>query len=77
MQYAPVLAWMMEKKGSKQVEISVIDDKRQITAVFGFSMSGTFFHQYSFCNKETTTSQTLHMYTRYTCIYTKKKTENT
>ena len=42
MQYAPVSAWTMEKEGSKRLEISAIDDKRQITAVFGCSMTGNF-----------------------------------
>ena len=33
----------MAKEGSKRVEICGIDDKRQITAVFGCSMTGDFF----------------------------------
>ena len=32
----------MEKEGSKRVEIAGIDDKRQITAVFGSSITGDF-----------------------------------
>ena len=32
----------MAKEGSKGVEICGIDDKRQITAVFGCSMAGDF-----------------------------------
>ena len=32
----------MEKKGTKRVEIAAIDDKRQITAVFGCSITGNF-----------------------------------
>ena len=36
------LSWMMEKQGTKCVEIAAADDKRQITAVFACSMSGNF-----------------------------------
>ena len=32
----------MEKRGTKLVEITAIDDKRQITAVFGSTLSGDF-----------------------------------
>ena len=32
----------MEQEGAKRVEIHGKDDKRQITAVFGCSMSGDF-----------------------------------
>ena len=32
----------MAKEGSKRAEISRIDDKRQITAVFGGTMAGDF-----------------------------------
>uniref|UniRef100_A0A1X7U120 DDE-1 domain-containing protein n=1 Tax=Amphimedon queenslandica TaxID=400682 RepID=A0A1X7U120_AMPQE len=39
---APSLNWTMEKRGTKRVEIAAIDDKRQITAVFGASLSGDF-----------------------------------
>ena len=31
--YIPVSSWIMEKEGSKQVEIAGIDDKREIIAV--------------------------------------------
>ncbi len=40
--YVPVSSWTMEKEGSKRVEIAGIDDKRQITAVFGCSVTGDF-----------------------------------
>ena len=40
--YIPVSSWTMEKQGSKRVEISGLDDKRQITAVLGVIMSGYF-----------------------------------
>ena len=40
--YVPVSSWTMAKEGSKRVEIAGIDDKRQITAVFGSTMSGDF-----------------------------------
>ena len=38
MHYVPVSSWTMEVKGAKRVEITGIDDKRQITAVFAYSM---------------------------------------
>jgi len=41
--YVPVSSWTMETPGMKQVEIGK-DDKRQLTAVLGCSMSGDFFH---------------------------------
>ena len=40
--YVPVSAWTMAKAGSKRVEISGVDDKRQITGVFGCNMVGDF-----------------------------------
>ena len=40
--YVPVSQWTMEQEGAKRVEIDGKDDKRQITAVFGCSMSGDF-----------------------------------
>ena len=40
--YVPLLSWTMAKQGSKQVEIAGVDDKRQITAVFGGTMAGDF-----------------------------------
>ena len=40
--YVPVSSWTMAKEGSKRVEIAGIDDKRQITAVFGGTMAGEF-----------------------------------
>ena len=35
-------SWIMEKRGTKRVEITGIDDKRQITAVFACTLSGKF-----------------------------------
>jgi len=40
--YVPSTSWTMEKEGTKRVEVITKDDKRQITAVFGGSMSGDF-----------------------------------
>ena len=40
--YVPVDNWTMAKEGSKRVEIIGKDDKRQITAVLGGTMSGDF-----------------------------------
>ena len=40
--YVPTPSWTMEKEGAKRVEMMGIDDKRQITAVFGASLSGDF-----------------------------------
>ena len=40
--YVPVSSWTMETAGTKRVEIIGKDDKRQLTAVFGCSMSGEF-----------------------------------
>ena len=40
--YAPVSKWTMAKEGSKRVDIVGMDDKRQITAVFGCTMDGDF-----------------------------------
>ncbi len=40
--YVPVSKWTMAEEGSKRVEIVGLDDKRQITAVFGCSMRGDF-----------------------------------
>lgn len=42
MKIVPSASWTMEKRGTKRVEISAKDDKRQITAVFACSLSGTF-----------------------------------
>ena len=39
--YIPTSSWTLEKEGSKRVEIVGKDDKRQITAVLGCSMSGS------------------------------------
>ena len=40
--YVPVCNWTMEKEGAKRVEIKGLDDKRQITAVFGSTLTGEF-----------------------------------
>ena len=40
--YVPVSSWTMAKEGSKRVEITGIDDKRQLTAVFAGTMAGDF-----------------------------------
>jgi len=40
--YVPVSSWSMEMEGAKRVEVVGKDDKRQITAIFGISMSGDF-----------------------------------
>ena len=40
--YIPVSEWTMAQEESKLVEISGIEDKRQITAVFAVSLSGDF-----------------------------------
>ncbi len=39
---APSSNWTMEKRGTKRVEISAVDDKRQITGVFGCTLAGDF-----------------------------------
>lgn len=38
----PSSQWTKEKKGTKRVEIVDMDDKRQITAIFGCTLSGKF-----------------------------------
>lgn len=40
--YVPVSEWTMEKCGARRVAIAGITDKRQITAVFGGTLSGDF-----------------------------------
>ena len=40
--YIPVGSWTMEKEGQKRVQITGIDDKRQITAVFPATKTGNF-----------------------------------
>ena len=40
--YVPTSNWTMERMGSKRIEVVGLDDKRQITLVFGASMSGDF-----------------------------------
>ena len=38
----PASTWTMDREGSKRVEISGANDKRQITAVFCGSLTGKF-----------------------------------
>ena len=38
--YVPVSSWMMDKEGSKIIEIVESDDKRQLSAVFAGSLGG-------------------------------------
>ena len=38
--YVPVGSWMMEKERCKRVEIAVVGNERQITAVFAGSLAG-------------------------------------
>ena len=40
--YVPVSSWMMEKEGSKRIEIVASDDKWQLTAVFAGTLAGDF-----------------------------------
>ena len=40
--YVPVSSWTMAKEGSKRVEMTGSDDKRQITAVFGGTMAANY-----------------------------------
>ena len=40
--YIPVSSWSMEMEGAKRVKVVGKDDKCQITAIFGISMSGDF-----------------------------------
>ena len=41
LKYVPVSSWTMAKEGSKKVPIAGLEDKRQITAVFGRTFSST------------------------------------
>ena len=38
--YVPAAKWTMEKEGAKHVEIKGFDDKRQLTAIFGATITG-------------------------------------
>ena len=40
--YIPTSQWIMEKQGSKHVEIIAADDKREIIAVLAGSLGGDF-----------------------------------
>ena len=40
--YVPVSEWTLMKEGLKRVKVIGLKDKRQITPVFGGSMSGDF-----------------------------------
>ena len=51
--YLPVSSWVMAKEGSKRVEIAGIDDKRQITAVFGGTMAEDFLPPQLICQGKT------------------------
>ena len=52
LKYIPVSSWTMAKEGSKRVEISGIEDKHQITAVFTISLDGSFLPiQLIYCGK--------------------------
>ena len=52
--YVLISQWTMAKEGAKRVEIDGKDDKHQITAVFGCSMSGDFLlHQLAYQGKTT------------------------
>ena len=42
LKYVPVSSWTMAKEGSKKVPIAGLEDKRQITAVFGVTMEGHY-----------------------------------
>ena len=42
LKHVPVGSWTMAKEGSKKVPIAGVDDKRQITTVFGISLDGFF-----------------------------------
>ena len=41
-QYIPVSSWTMEKEGAKQVEITGLKDKQQITTVFAAEKDSYF-----------------------------------
>ena len=43
MKVCPSCNWTMERRGTKWVEITSIDDKRQITAVLGVLLLGSFY----------------------------------
>lgn len=43
--YVPVSSWTMAPEGATRVEITGVDDKRQITAVFAGTLSGSFLPQ--------------------------------
>ena len=38
----PALSWTIDKQGSKRVEVTGVNDKRQITTVFCGSLTGDF-----------------------------------
>ena len=42
MKVVPATSWMMGRKGTNRVKISGSDDKRQITALFAYTMAGHF-----------------------------------
>ena len=52
LKYVSVSSWTMAKEGSKLVEISGIDDKHQITAVFAVTLDRSFLPiQLIYCGK--------------------------
>ena len=42
LKYVPVGSWTMAKEGAKKIPLAGVDDKHQITAVFGATMEGGF-----------------------------------
>ena len=42
--YVPVSNWTVVKEGAKSIETRGLDDKRQITAVFGGTLTGEFLY---------------------------------
>ena len=41
----PATPWIMKEQGTKRIEVIGKGDKRQITAVFGGTMTGDFYHR--------------------------------
>ena len=46
----PVSKWTMEKQGTKNIIVTGVDDKRQITLVMAATMTGCFY-THKFCMK--------------------------
>ena len=51
--YIPVGSWTIEKEGQKRVQITGIDDKRQIIAVFAATKTGSFLPIQVICKGKT------------------------